>query len=82
MIGVLGDAKARDALIEGLDGIENAAVRFVSAQTIDFLTPHGDAAVVDKLQAIITKNKKSPDTAKAAGDQPLQQVAYRLSARE
>lgn len=81
MVGVLGDSKARDVLIEGLNDIENAAIRFVAAQTIDFLTPQGDPAVVEKLNAIIAKNKKSPDTAKAAGDQPLQQVAYRLAAR-
>ncbi len=81
MVGVLGDAKARDALIEGLNEIDNASIRFVVAQTIDYLTPKGDAAVIEKLDAIIAKNKKSPDTAKAAGDQPLQQVAYRLAAR-
>lgn len=81
MIGVLGNAEARDKLIGALGSIENAAVRFVAAQTIDYLTPKGSEEVVDKLEAIIAKNKKSGDQNKMAGDQPLQQVAYRLSTR-
>lgn len=81
MIGVLGDAAARDKLISALGSIENAAVRFVAAQTIDYLTPKGSDDVVKKLDEIIAKNKKSADQNKIAGDQPLQQVSYRLSAR-
>jgi HEAT repeat protein len=81
MIGVLGDAAARDKLIDGLGSIENAAVRFVAAQTIDQLTPKGSNEVVTRLDQIIAKNKKSGDQDKVAGDAPLQQVSYRLSAR-
>ncbi|OQX68739.1 MAG: hypothetical protein B6A08_08640 [Sorangiineae bacterium NIC37A_2] len=81
MIGVLGNAESRDELIKHLDGIDNAAVRFVAAQTIDYLTPKGDQAVQDALNAIIDKNAKSPDTHKAAGDSGLRQVSYRLLAR-
>jgi hypothetical protein len=40
-IGVLGDAAARDKLIERLGAVQNPAVRFVAAQTIDHLTPQG-----------------------------------------
>ncbi len=81
MIGVLGDAAARDKLIDGLSAIDNAAVRFVAAQTIDQLTPKGSNEVVTRLDQIIAKNKKSADKDKIAGDAPLQQVSYRLSAR-
>jgi PBS lyase HEAT-like repeat len=81
MIAVLGNAQSRDSLIERLGSIDNAAVRFVAAQAIDHLTPKGDKSVQDALNAIITKNKKSPDAAKAAGDSPLKQVSYRLAAR-
>ncbi len=81
MIGILGDAKARDSLIERLGSIENPAVRFVAAQTIDHLTPKGSPEVVTKLDDIIAKNKKGGDQDKILGDQPLQQVSYRLSAR-
>ncbi len=81
MIGVLGDAAARDKLVDGLPSIENAAVRFVAAQTIDQLSPKGGTEIVTRLDAIIAKNKKSADQDKIAGDAPLQQVSYRLSAR-
>lgn len=81
MIGVLGTAQDRDKLIDELDAIDNAAVRFVAAQSIDYLTPKGDQSVQDKLSAIISRNAKSPDAAKSQGDAPLRQVAYRLSAR-
>jgi HEAT repeat protein len=81
MIAVLGDASARDKLIGGLDAIDQAAVRFVAAQAIDKLTPKGDPAVVEKLDAIIAKNKKSADREKAAGDEPLKQISYRISSR-
>ncbi len=81
MIGVFGDEKVRDELIEGLDAIENAAVRFVAAQTIDQLTPKGSADVAKKLDEIIEKNKKSADRDKMLGDAPLKQVMYRVEGR-
>lgn len=81
MVGVLGNAELRDKLIDALDAIDQAAVRFVAAQTIDKLTPNGSKEVEAKLEAIIQKNKKSADREKAAGDAPLQQVEYRISAR-
>jgi hypothetical protein len=81
MIGILGNAQARDELVSVIDGIENAAVRFVAAQAIDHLSPNGDKGVTQKLEAIIDKNAKSPDRDKAAGDAPLKQVMYRLEAR-
>ncbi|HSC87136.1 MAG TPA: hypothetical protein VLC09_07695 [Polyangiaceae bacterium] len=81
MVGVLGNAAARDKVIEGLNDIENGSIRAVLARTIDFLTPKGDASVVEKLEAIIVKNRKSPDAAKSAGDGPVKEVAYRLAAR-
>jgi hypothetical protein len=81
MVGIVGDAKARDELLEGIDSIENAGVRFVAAQTIDKLTPKGDPDVAKKLDAIIEKNKKSADRDKMLGDAPLKQVMYRVDAR-
>ncbi len=81
MIGVLGNDQARDELVSVIDGISNAAVRFVAAQAVDRLTPKGSKAVSDKLNAIIQKNAKSADRGKAAGDSPLKQVMYRIDAR-
>jgi hypothetical protein len=81
MIGIFGDDKARDGIVERLDSIENAAVRFTAAQTIDFLSPKGSKETADELQKIIDKNAKSADKNKAAADAPLKQVMYRIRTR-
>jgi HEAT repeat protein len=81
MIGIYGDDKARDGIIERLDSIENAAVRFTAAQTIDFLSPKGSKEAADGLQKIIDKNAKSADKNLAAADAPLKQVMYRIRTR-
>lgn len=81
MIGILGDEKERDALVERLDSIDNAAVRFVAAKVIDYLSPKGSPEVAKQLEAIIEKNEKSADRQKAAADAPLKQVMYRVEAR-
>jgi HEAT repeat protein len=81
MIGILGNDATRDELVGVIDGIKNAAVRFVAAQAIDHLTPKGSKPVSDKLNAIISKNAKSADREKAAYDSSLKQVMYRIDAR-
>jgi hypothetical protein len=81
MIGILGNEQNRGELIERLDAIDNAAVRFVAAQTIDQLSPKGSKDSAEKLRKIIEKNAKSPDRDKAMADAPLKQVMYRLEAR-
>jgi hypothetical protein len=81
MIGILGNDATRDELVGVIDGINNAAVRYVAAQAIDHLTPKGSKPTSDKLNAIITKNAKSADREKAAYDSPLKQVMYRIDAR-
>ncbi|HWA71376.1 MAG TPA: hypothetical protein VG937_03540 [Polyangiaceae bacterium] len=81
MAGIFGNEQTRDEIVSRLESIDNAAVRFVSAQAIDRLSPKGSKAAVDKMNAIIEKNAKSPDRDKAMGDAPLRQVMYRLSAR-
>lgn len=81
MVAILGSTAERDELVKAIDGINNAALRFVSAQAIDHLTPKGDKGVSEKLNAIISKNAKSADREKAAFDSPLKQVMYRIDAR-
>lgn len=81
MIGVYGNDKARGDLINRLDSIDNAAVRFVASQTIDYLSPKGSKEAADELDKIIEKNAKSADKNKAAGDAPLKQVMIRVRAR-
>lgn len=81
MIGIYGNDQVRMQLIDRLGSIENAAVRFVAAQTIDFLAPKGSAETAAALDKIIDKNVKTADKDKIAGDFPLKQVMYRIRAR-
>ncbi|HVU04631.1 MAG TPA: HEAT repeat domain-containing protein [Polyangiaceae bacterium] len=81
MIGEYGDEKARGEIIDRLGSIDNAAVRFVAGQTIDFLSPKGSKDAADALEKIIDKNAKTADKDKIAGDAPLKQIMYRIRAR-
>jgi hypothetical protein len=81
MIGILGNAAARDALVDALNVINNPAVRFVTGETIDHLTPNGSKAVSSKLDAIITRNAHSADREKVANDAALKLVKARIDGR-
>ncbi|MEP7050437.1 MAG: HEAT repeat domain-containing protein [Pseudomonadota bacterium] len=81
MIGILGNEQSRDEIVSGIASITNAALRFVSGEVIDHLSPKGSKEAAAKLQAVIDKNAKSPDREKSAGDSPLKTVVYRLEAR-
>jgi hypothetical protein len=81
MIGILGNEQNRDEIVSGIGSITNAALRFVSGEVIDHLSPKGSKEAAAKLQAVIDKNAKSPDREKSAGDAPLKTVVYRLEAR-
>jgi HEAT repeat protein len=81
MIGVLGNEQSRDELIKRLDAVENAAVRFTAAQSIDYLSPKGSKEAATRLEEIIDKNVKTADRGKIMGDQPLKEVMYRLRGR-
>ncbi|MEO8904354.1 MAG: HEAT repeat domain-containing protein [Polyangiaceae bacterium] len=81
MVGILGNEQNRDEIVSGIGSITNAALRFVSAEVIDHLSPKGSKDAAAKLTAVIEKNAKSPDRERSAGDSPLKQVVYRLEAR-
>ncbi len=81
MIGIYGDDKARGDLIDGLAVIDNATVRAIAAQTIDFLSPKGSKEAADALEKIIDKDTKTADKDRIAGDAPLKQIMYRIRAR-
>jgi HEAT repeat protein len=81
MIGVLGDAKARDSLVERLSSLENDAVHFAALGAIDVLSPKGAPEVVKTLEEMIEKNEKSADAGKLSKNSPLKQIAYRISVR-
>lgn len=82
MVVIFGNESARDELIGALGSITNASVRYVTSLAIDRLTPKANKAVSEKLNAIITKNAKSADRDRAAGDEPLKTVLYRIDGRE
>lgn len=81
MIGIFGNDQARSELIDRLGSIDNAAVRYAAAQTIDQLSPKGSKEAAKKLNAIIEANEKTADSNKIAGDAPLKQVMYRVDSR-
>jgi HEAT repeat protein len=81
MIAVLGDARARDQLLERLDALDSAEVRSVAADAIDHLTPGGSRVVADKLRAMIERREQTADPLMVAADYPLRRVMYRVEAR-
>jgi len=81
MGAILGGEAQRDELVKRIDSFENAAVRFVAAQTIDHLSPKGSKEAAAKLRKVVDKNAESGDKDKMAGDAPVKQVMYRIEAR-
>ena len=81
MAAILGDEKTASQIVERLDAVENAAVRFSAAQAIDHLLPNGSLEVADALDKIIEANKKTADKNRIAGDAPLREVLYRIRSR-
>jgi hypothetical protein len=81
MVPIYGSEQTRGEVIQRLDSIENAAVRFVAAQAIDQLSPKGSKEAAAELKKIIQKNIQSADQNKIQGDAPLKQVMYRIEAR-
>lgn len=81
-IGQKGKPADAARIVSQLDKVlEEASLRYVAAQVIDHHYPAGSPEIAKKLEAIVARNKKSPDRAKAAGDKPLRDLIYRLRAR-
>jgi hypothetical protein len=81
MIGVLGSPAARQAIVAQLPNVTNPAVRFVAVTVLDYLSPKGDVALADQLQAIVDAGEASKDPNRIAGNSPFKTVIYRLRAR-
>ncbi len=81
MVGILGNEATAAELVAAMSSFENAAVRFVAAQTIDRLLPKGSKELAAKLKALVDKNAESGNKRKIAGDAPVKQVMYRIEAR-
>jgi hypothetical protein len=81
MLGIIGDDKVKDKIVEALPQVTNAAARFVTVSVLDRLSPNGDATLADKLEKIVQKNLDSRDSAKIQADAPLNTIIHRLRAR-
>jgi len=81
MAGVLGNADTRQKIVDAMPKITNAAVRFVSVQAIDSLSPKGDVAMAQKLQKIVDDGEATRDPNRIAANAPFKTVIYRLNAR-
>lgn len=81
MVGILGNEQTAGEIMERMGSFENAAVRFVAAQTIDHLLKKGSKDIAMQMKKVIDKNIESGDKDKIAGDAPLKQVMYRIEAR-
>ena len=81
MATILGNESTVGELVKRMSSFENAAVRYVAALGIDFLSPKGSKDVAGQLRKIIEKNAVGGDKNKIAGDAPLKQVMYRLDSR-
>jgi len=81
MIGILGDASTRQKIVDLMPKLTNAAVRYVSATAIDFLSPKGDAQIAAALRKMVDEAEEQRDQVKIKLNTPLKQVIYRLEAR-
>ena len=81
MLGILGDEKVKDKIVEALPQVTNPAARFVTVSVLDRLSPKGDNALADKLEKIVQKNLDSRDSNKIQSDAPLNTIIHRLRAR-
>lgn len=77
MIGIYGkDSKAQ--LVTYIEKVRDGSVRLALAEALDHLSPQGDAANADKLEAMVDADNKSG--AKAATDE-IFKVALKLRSR-
>ena len=81
-IGQHGKTADAEKVVAQLDkALEEPTLRYVASQVIDHHYPSGSPEVAKKLDAIVARNKRSPDKAKVAGDKPIRDLIYRLRAR-
>jgi len=81
MMGIVGKPEVSQKIIDAMPKITNAAVRFVSVSVVDYLSPKGDPAVAQKLQAIVDEAEEKRNEQMIAANAPFKTVIYRLNAR-
>jgi hypothetical protein len=78
MAGVYGDAATRTALVDRLNGLKDGAIRGAILEAIDHLTPTGDAATADKIDALVGADRAA---GALSGLDEMANLALRLRAR-
>jgi hypothetical protein len=58
MAGIYGNAQTKNDLVAKVDKVKDGSVRLAMVEAIDHLSPQGDAANADKLEAIVDNDKK------------------------
>jgi hypothetical protein len=58
MAGIYGNAQTKNDLVGKVDKIKDGSVRLAMVEAIDHLSPQGDAANADKLEAVVDSDKK------------------------
>ncbi|HSO00584.1 MAG TPA: HEAT repeat domain-containing protein [Candidatus Nanopelagicales bacterium] len=81
MLGVLGKPEIRQQIVDAMPKLTHAAIRFVSVSVIDHLSPQGDNAIAQKLQAIVDEAEEKRNEQLMSANAPFKTVIYRLNAR-
>jgi hypothetical protein len=58
MAGIYGNAQTKNDLVGKVDKVKDGSVRLAMVEAIDHLSPQGDAANADKLEAIVDNDRK------------------------
>ena len=58
MAAIYGNAGTKGELVGKVDKVKDGSVRLAMVEAIDHLSPQGDAANADKLEAIVDSDKK------------------------
>ena len=58
MAGIYGNAQTKNDIVAKVDKVKDGSVRLAMVEAIDHLSPQGDAANADKLEAIVDNDKK------------------------
>jgi hypothetical protein len=59
MAAIYGNAQTKNDLTAKVDKVKDSSVRLAMVEAIDHLSPQGDAATADKLDAIVEADKKA-----------------------
>jgi hypothetical protein len=58
MAAIYGNAQTKTDLVGKVDKVKDGSVRLAMVEAIDHLSPQGDAANADKLEAIVDNDRK------------------------